>query len=60
MHHITALATQWGLRDGCSFGDCGHVDVPVNGVASVIKHPFRTYMEIKPQVPEEVERSPGG
>jgi hypothetical protein len=26
MHHITALAAQFGLRDGCSFGDCGHVD----------------------------------
>lgn len=26
MHHIGALAASFGLRDGCSFGDCGHVD----------------------------------
>jgi hypothetical protein len=26
MYHITLLAAQFGLRDGCTFGDCGHVD----------------------------------
>ncbi|HEX8809616.1 MAG TPA: hypothetical protein VF760_11545 [Xanthobacteraceae bacterium] len=27
MYHIAALAHQFGLRDGCSFRDCGHVDI---------------------------------
>jgi hypothetical protein len=31
MYHVVELANKWGLRDGCSFGDCGHVDVPLNG-----------------------------
>jgi hypothetical protein len=31
MYHVAELANKWGLRDGCSFGDCGHVDVPRNG-----------------------------
>lgn len=26
MYHITLLATQFGLRDGCTFRDCGHID----------------------------------
>jgi hypothetical protein len=26
MHHAGALIAKWGLRDGCSFRDCGHVD----------------------------------
>lgn len=26
MHHVADLARKWGLRDGCSFGDCGHID----------------------------------
>jgi hypothetical protein len=26
MYHATAMATAHGLRDGCSFRDCGHVD----------------------------------
>jgi hypothetical protein len=26
MYHISALAAQYGLRDGCAFHDCGHVD----------------------------------
>lgn len=26
MHHVSALAARHGLRDGCSFGDCGHID----------------------------------
>jgi hypothetical protein len=28
MYHVADLARKWGLRDGCTFGDCGHVDVP--------------------------------
>lgn len=27
MYHVHALARHWGLRDGCTFHDCGHVDV---------------------------------
>jgi hypothetical protein len=26
MYHIGDLAARFGLRNGCSFGDCGHVD----------------------------------
>jgi hypothetical protein len=26
MYHARWLAARWGLRDGCVFGDCGHVD----------------------------------
>jgi hypothetical protein len=26
MYHVGDLAAKWGLRDGCSFGDCGHID----------------------------------
>lgn len=26
MYHVAALARKWGLRDGCSFRDCGHID----------------------------------
>lgn len=27
MYGVSGLAHRWGLRDGCSFGDCGHIDV---------------------------------
>lgn len=27
MRHVADLAEKWGLRDGCTFGDCGHIDV---------------------------------
>ena len=26
MHHVASLAHKWGLRDGCEFKDCGHID----------------------------------
>lgn len=26
MYHLKDLAAKWGFRDGCSFGDCGHID----------------------------------
>lgn len=26
MHHVSDLVAKWGLRNGCSFGDCGHID----------------------------------
>lgn len=26
MYHVADLARQYGLRDGCSFRDCGHID----------------------------------
>jgi hypothetical protein len=31
MYHVGELARKWGLRDGCTFSDCGHVDVPRDG-----------------------------
>lgn len=30
MYHVAALARKWGLRDGCTFRDCGHIDMPRN------------------------------
>lgn len=37
MYHVAALAAAWGLRDGCSFRDCGHVDIgfPSRGLIRV-------------------------
>lgn len=26
MYHVADLAAKWGLRDGCGFRDCGHID----------------------------------
>lgn len=26
MHNVAALTSKWHLRNGCSFGDCGHID----------------------------------
>ena len=26
MRHVSELARKWGLRDGCTFRDCGHID----------------------------------
>lgn len=26
MYHVADLASKWGLRDGCTFRDCGHID----------------------------------
>lgn len=26
MYHIREIASRHGLRDGCSFGDCGHIE----------------------------------
>lgn len=28
MYHVADLAHKWGLRDGCTFTDCGHIDMP--------------------------------
>ncbi len=33
MYHVRDLTKKWGLRDGCTFRDCGHVDVPRNTAA---------------------------
>ena len=30
MYHIASLAAKWGLRDGCTFHDCGHIDDGLN------------------------------
>lgn len=27
MYRVRDLAAKWGLRDGCTFRDCGHIDV---------------------------------
>ncbi len=27
MYRVAALTRKWGLRDGCSFRDCGHIDM---------------------------------
>jgi hypothetical protein len=27
MYHVTSIAAQFGLRDGCTFHDCGHIDL---------------------------------
>lgn len=34
MYRVADLAAKWGLRDGCSFRDCGHIDSG-RGLASV-------------------------
>jgi len=26
MYHVRDLVAKWGLRDGCTFRDCGHID----------------------------------
>lgn len=33
MYHVNDLAKKWGLRNGCSFGDCGHIDSGRTGYA---------------------------
>jgi hypothetical protein len=35
MYRVGDLAAKWGLRNGCSFGDCGHVDVPADQAEKV-------------------------
>ena len=39
MYHVADLARKWGLRDGCSFGDCGHIDASQERV--IIAHVAR-------------------
>lgn len=43
MYRVRALAVKWGLRDGCSFRDCGHIDAgrPLGTVLSARKHKAR-------------------
>lgn len=31
MYHVQALADKWGLRNGCEFRDCGHIDAGFSG-----------------------------
>lgn len=38
MYHVRDLAAKWGLRDGCSFGDCGHIDLPRLRLVVVSRH----------------------
>jgi hypothetical protein len=47
MHHVSALAHKYGLRDGCDFGDCGHIDDGRIGVQIVSKHWPLRYDEIR-------------
>jgi hypothetical protein len=37
MYHVGDLAAQFGLRNGCSFGDCGHID---SGRGALPRNPF--------------------
>ena len=30
MYRVADIARKWGLRDGCTFRDCGHIDMPRN------------------------------
>jgi hypothetical protein len=56
MYHITLLATQLGLRDGCTFRDCGHIDA---GPTSAPHH-YNRYARNWPGVlVDEVGRTPG-
>ena len=40
MYHVGALAAKYGLRDGATFGDAGHIDdgQPVRSYASAGRH----------------------
>jgi hypothetical protein len=38
MYHVADLAALHGLRDGCTFRDCGHID---NGPAATRRHHHR-------------------
>jgi len=41
MYAVRDLAAKWGLRDGCSFRDCGHIDVPRQayaGAGRIVSH----------------------
>lgn len=31
MYRVQALVAKWGLRNGCSFNDCGHIDAGFGG-----------------------------
>jgi hypothetical protein len=41
MYHVADLAGRWGLRDGCAFRDCGHIDLPAAGQALAAARPRR-------------------
>ncbi len=46
MYHITLLAAQFGLRDGCTFRDCGHIDAG----PPLMPHHYRRYARNSPGV----------
>jgi hypothetical protein len=46
MYHITMLAAQFGLRDGCTFRDCGHID----SGPPLAPHPYHRYARNWPGV----------
>jgi hypothetical protein len=49
MYHAHAILAHWGLRDGCTFHDCGHADTGRNFAALTRRHyadvPRRRYAE---------------
>ena len=45
MYHVSALAHKWGLRDGCVFKDCGHIDDGMIPSRVASKHWPLTYKE---------------
>lgn len=47
MHHAGAIIHKYGFRDGCDFGDCGHVDDGVSHGGS-----YRT-MFVRGEMPAE-------
>lgn len=52
MYHVAEIARRHGLRDGCSFGDCGHIDT---GRRAIGAHPLLgakfAKTPIEPQAP---------
>jgi hypothetical protein len=49
MYHAHTILAHWGLRDGCTFHDCGHADTGRNFAALTRRHyadtPRRRYAE---------------
>lgn len=38
MYHVADLARKWGLRDGCTFRDCGHIDAGRSSATYSARH----------------------
>lgn len=37
MYHVADIAAKWGLRNGCVFADCGHIDTGNIRTARIVK-----------------------